>query len=50
MTVSVLREQDVAHQGNKRLALVPLASGQINSYWDAVTFDEEMDLGTETAP
>lgn len=45
----VVREQQVAHQGRKRLALVPLATGQVHPNRDAVAFDQEMDLGAETA-
>jgi len=48
--VRVMREQDVIHQGNERLALVSLATGQINSNRDAMALDEEMDLGAETTP
>lgn len=45
----VTREQNVAHQRNKRFTLVPLTGGEVNADRDAVTLDQKVDLGAEAA-
>ena len=48
--ITVAREQEVVHQGNEGLALVALTTGQMNPNRDAMVFDQQMNLGSETAP